>query len=160
MALHYLLDGYNIIHKIPGLDSKKLESQRENLIYLIQARSPQGSRKNAVTIVFDGQPGFGGFDIAAKYPRVIFTSGETADDRIKKIVEQAKNKKNIVVVSDDKEIQFYVRSLGAKIMAVADFLSMAETQVSAPLLKAKNIPRNLEREITSEMEQIWIKKDD
>ena len=53
--------------------------------------------------------------------RVIFSDGCSADDHIKRMVEEDADHKNCVVVSDDKDIFLYARSLGAKIMSVAAF---------------------------------------
>ena len=164
MSLHYLLDGYNIIKKTPSLASKKLEEGRQGLISLIENRQPQGSMKNTVTIVFDGQPGMLGRELSGTV-KVFFTSHETADERIKHVVAKAPNKKIFIVVTDDREIKYYVRALGAKVLSVKEFLEKTElpdqkksqkaTHVSE---KPKNISKTLEYEITSEFQKIWLNK--
>ncbi len=56
MSIHYLLDGYNIIHQMPAaLDLTKLEDQRRHLIRFVEQHRPQGSANNRVTIIFDGE---------------------------------------------------------------------------------------------------------
>src|SRR3989338_5991790 len=109
MSLHYLLDGYNIIHQIPKLANGTLEEQRQKLIAYIEQLRPQGSPSNQVTIVFDGQPQM--MQSLMRSPvKVTFSQNESADDKIKKLVYEAGNKKNIVVVTNDRDIQYAVRA--------------------------------------------------
>ena len=168
MALHYLLDGYNIIKQIEELASKKLEDGREGLIRFIELYHPQGSLKNSVTIVFDGKPGMSR-DPGEHFLKVIFTENESADDKIRKIVEQSSLKKSIVVVTDDRDIKYSVRSMGAAIMSVKEFCSKGKPnsfsdgiapQRSSDKEDAKHIPKTLEFKITKELEKIWLGKED
>src|SRR5437762_110274 len=121
MSLHYLLDGYNIIHQMPGELPGKLEDQRLKLIRYLEIHQPQGSSRNQITIVFDGK--FGVFGSAESGTiKVVFSKDETADELIKSMVDAAANHKNIVVVSDDRSVQYAVRALGAQVKAVSEFM--------------------------------------
>ena len=164
MSLHYLLDGYNIIHKIQGLAERELDDQRMGLVHFVETRRPQGSWRNKVIIVFDGQPGI----VQRDHPSdisIVFSQGESADDKIKRMVADASDKKNVVVVTNDRDIQYAVRSSGAQVCSVEDFLRKGS---AASLLKrnskksedvsVKNISKNLESMITKELENIWLKK--
>ena len=172
MSLHYLLDGYNILHQMPldvqgSLEHQgALQDQRGQLIQWLEVHRPQGSVKNAVTIVFDGKSGILGGPSLSSSMKVIFSQDESADGKIKSLVAQAPNKKSIVVVTNDKDVKFAVRALGAKVMGVQDFLSNIS---SPPLSKKGSLNRSVDREgsqkvsttleykITSELEQIWLK---
>ena len=103
--------------------------------------------------------------------KVIFSHGESADDTIRRIVSQAKNTKEIVVVSDDRDIQYAVRALGAKTSGSRAFLDRAKTpnknvkRAGARSAKQGNegiseagkyIPQTDESRITSEMSRIWL----
>jgi predicted RNA-binding protein with PIN domain len=187
MALHYILDGYNIIKQIENAVPHLLESERENLIHLIELYRPQGSLRNSVTIVFDGRSGV----ISRLEPSVVKTiftpTGESADDRIKRMVAEAKNKKCLVVVTDDRDIQYTVRPLGAAVVSVGEFLSRIKPKPvssspgrtkrqqkekglprgphhvswrEASEAEGKYIPKTLEDQITSELERLWGKDDD
>ena len=57
MSLIYLIDGYNVIHRIPALVDKDLETSRDHLIRLIEIHRPQGSLQNSVTVIFDSSSG-------------------------------------------------------------------------------------------------------
>jgi len=126
-----------------------------------------------VTIVFDGDlEVFGG--MSSSGAKVIFSQGESADDKIKKIVTQAQNTKSIVVVSDDRDIQYAVRALGATASGVREFLGQAklpkrekgagqikkDSRKSGSPEAAKYIPKSDESKITSEFEKIWLKPDE
>lgn len=146
---------------------KRLEERREGLIALIERYQPQGSWRNSVTIVFDGKS-----DVYAPLRhskvRIIFTLDETADEKIKRLVQQSPSRKSIVVVSDDRDIKYHIRALGATPMSVRDFLSkISEPKPAAMAARikgqapadTKRISKTLEQKITSELVEIWLGKD-
>jgi len=124
MSLQYIIDGYNIIKhsRFVGQLPKKTKDHREALVEFIKAQRLCGSSKNKITVVFDGYPDEQGLEKNTPI-EVIFSRDKSADERIKNIVEVSVNAKTIVVVSDDKEIKFIVRSLGADCIGVEDFVS-------------------------------------
>ncbi len=156
-----------MIHRIPALTQGSLEEQRARLLRLIESARPQGSFKNRVTVVFDGQVGIWGGERGTSV-EVVFSKAESADELLKKMVAGADNKKNIVVVTDDREIQYAVRAHGAAVRTPADFFARARPARAQGAKKsgrpggssqpAKHIPATLEYEITSELEKIWVKK--
>lgn len=157
MSLHYILDGYNIIKQLPSQNNKKLKSSRNALVYFIEQRHPQGSRRNKVSIVFDGREDVLPYreDSSAE---IIFAKGESADDRIKKMVEKSNNPKQIVVVTDDREIKFFVRHCGATVMKVAEFLAQGKTKTSdKDSGDEKHIPAEVQYHINEELKRIWLK---
>ncbi|MEI7998449.1 MAG: NYN domain-containing protein [Candidatus Omnitrophota bacterium] len=162
MSLHFLLDGYNIIKQTSSLSQGTLESQRQALLNWINITSPQGSIQNDVTIVFDGKHDVFGSHCASSV-RVIFTRGESADDLIKRIIEDSPTKRTWVVVSDDKDIKLYVRALGANVLTVKEFtvsLSKSKKLTSSKFQAAetgKYISLTDQAKITKELERIWIK---
>ena len=141
MSLHFLLDGYNIIKQTPDLNRGTLENQRLALIRWISQSSPQGSAQNSVMIVFDGKEEFFGSHSSGSI-KVVFSKGQSADDLIKKIVEQYPHKKNVVVVSNDKDITLYVRALGAGVLSVKEFIGTAPKK-SRPLSNQQHAQRPL-----------------
>jgi len=98
---------------------------------------------------------------------VVFSKAESADDTIKRMVADAPRKKNMVVVTDDRDIQYAVRAHGAKVKTPAEFFASARPSRSsragkadrphASLQEAKHIPKVLEYEINAELEKIWVK---
>jgi len=158
MSLHYILDGYNIIKQIPSLKLNKLKNGRDSLIRFIEEYHPQGSPNNKVTIVFDGDK-----DVLShrhSYPfDVFFSKGESADDRIRKIVQGSRNPKNIIVVTDDRELKFLIRSLRAQTISVQEFLGKAKRDTSRSKKESeKRISISAREEITQELRRIWLKQ--
>ncbi len=89
---------------------------------------------------------------------VYFTEYESADDRIKWLVEDAVNKKEIVVVTDDRDLLLYVRKLGAHVMSVGEFFSKVRSP-GAPSkggAEKKVISSTFEYNINQELEKLWI----
>jgi len=159
MSLHFVLDGYNLIKQDAGMAKLQLEAGRQALLRLIETQNLQGSPRNTVTIVFDGQMG-GDDSRYASGIRVIFTSGESADDRIKRMVDESASPKNMVVVTDDREIRYFVRALGARLAGSREFLRRNGTSSPKKFKSAstgKNMSHVAEGKITSDMAKIWLK---
>lgn len=151
--LHYLIDGYNVIGQMSFLSGKTLRGEREELIKFIEQKKPQG--KNKITVIFDGQENVFSFQQEKQEVEVIFSQGISADDKIKKMVEK-RDARQVVVVSDDKEIKFYVRSLGAKVLSVKEFVEKGLHRKKRVFSQEKKLPSQT-REITEEMEKLWLK---
>jgi predicted RNA-binding protein with PIN domain len=154
-----LIDGYNLIKRSSSLADKSLETGRQSLISFIEQRRPQGSERNRVTVVFDGKPGMYGLPNASEVS-VYFTEYESADDRIKWLVDEAVNKKELVVVTDDRDLMLYVRKLGAQVMSVSEFFGKVRTSGAPGKAGAdkKVITSAFEYNINQEFEKIWIDK--
>jgi hypothetical protein len=92
---------------------------------------------------------------------VIFSGKETADERIRKIVESSVNNVNTVLVSDDKEIRFLSRIFRAQCQSVEFFLSSKKGS-------GRKVPRKInadengitytqKEQINRELRQLWLK---
>ena len=88
---------------------------------------------------------------------VIFSRAESADERIKKLVELIPNPKNVVVVSDDKEIRLFAKSCRAELESVEEFLSFQDK-----LTRLKNGIPEIEltytqmHKINEELKKLWL----
>lgn len=134
----------------------KLEDQRQQLIQWIESRAPQGSLRNTVTVVFDGRSDVWGGGAVPSPVQIIFSREESADEKIIRMVEEAAHKKSVVVVTDDRSLQYSVRALGAKVSGVQTFLGQgAPVPVRRPE-SGKDISKTLEHKITSEFTKIWL----
>ena len=120
-----------------------------------------GSSRNQVTIVFDGQAGVISPEKTLGV-KVVFSSGETADDLIRRLVENAENKKSVYVVTDDKALGQSVRGLGAKVLSVKDFFGKSKER-NSKALKAKRVSEEkdistvAEFKINDELKKVWLK---
>jgi predicted RNA-binding protein with PIN domain len=160
MSLNYIIDGYNVIKQVSFLTGKKLRSGREGLVKFIEVYQPHGSRRNQVTLVFDGKADICSPQMESRI-HVIFSHGESADDKIKRMVECSKNPKCIVVVSDDKEIIFYCRSLGANISSVKEFIGnskIAKINKQNDYREEKvELDSGIAARITEDLRKLWVK---
>ena len=150
---------------LPSGAQNRLEDQRQQLIQWIESCQPQGSSRNTVTVVFDGrtdvwaafgEPRQRRGPNASSSVRVVFAQGESADEKIIRMVEETAHKKNIVVVTDDRSLQYAVRALGAKISGVKIFLGQGSSTSITRIESGKNISKTLEHTITSEFTEIWL----
>lgn len=111
MIPHYILDGYNVIHAIPTL--KKLLAHdalqaREQLAFLVSRLTMR--KKFRCTIVFDGVKPPEAPSASAHSPvHIVYSSPQTADMRIKSLIDQSKNRSLLVIISSDREILNYAR---------------------------------------------------
>ena len=162
MSLHYILDGYNIIKNSKLSFPDKLEDQRTALINFIKENKPCGSMNNKITVVFDAKKAGLGFlnqEVFDKSNiRIIFASQESADEKIKNLVESSKNPKNIIVVSDDKGIKFFIKSCGAVSLSPQEFINKTEVKLrKAQRPLAPELSYSQAEKINRELKKIWLK---
>lgn len=122
----YILDAYNVIHKIPRLSQaldKDLRTARDTLIALSGALASARGDISKIILVFDGNSEF--HDLPQSSPpkiKLVFSeTGEDADDRIRGILEQLAKERNKCVVSDDNSVRNHARAYLTRIMSVAEF---------------------------------------
>lgn len=123
MALHIVIDGYNLIrqsHSLAALDRYDMQAGRDALVDLLSAYKKV--RAYPITVVFDGaeaQVGMPrrdrvkGIDVRYSGP------GELADTVIKRIA--GREKERALVVSSDNELVNYVQSKGAAVISAVEF---------------------------------------
>jgi predicted RNA-binding protein with PIN domain len=162
-----LLDGYNVIRRIPQLqrqDARSLDAGREMLGRLCvdwKSRKPEISE---LIIVFDGDSavdGLPGYQKGAGV-RIVFTeTGEKADSRILAMVRQSVPAIECTVVSDDGEVARGSKLLGAKTISVSMFQDILTARAR---LEGRKDPRDdrksalsptEEREITDSLRKEW-----
>jgi len=104
---HYIIDGNNLIGKINFLykmQQKDRQHSREKLAFMID--NYFYDKKVKVTIHFDG---FKNLPIKLNQAKIVYSDRKTADDKIKNQIELANNRKNLVVVTSDNNIQEFAR---------------------------------------------------
>lgn len=149
--LVYIIDGFNLAHKIPSI--KKSASPQRDLIQYIYLHKLTGSNNNKVIIVFDGyMPAM--FQSECQF-EIIYSGQKTADDVIKQRLDNLKNRSQIIVVTDDREIRDYVKQKCAVSVRVGEFLK--EKKIAKPENR-KDISYVLQKEITDELRKVWLKE--
>ncbi len=160
MSLLYIIDAYNTINHITftSIRKKTKDPQRALLEFLKNRRLGKKS-KNKITVVFDGYPQVSAQNLEEANINVVFSREETADARIKRLVESSKSPKNIVVVSDDREIIFFIKSIGARSIGVEEFINPEEKvqrkkeDLIKPELNFSQISK-----INQELKALWLDK--
>jgi len=119
----YLVDGNNVMALKPGWHRDKAAARRR-LIHELSALV--AARRVKVRVVFDGAPDED-FPDGVKYKSVhIFYAkrGSNADTRIKDMVRRSSFKRDMVVVSSDRDLSSFARRQGTKTMASVQFRRM------------------------------------
>lgn len=146
--LLYIIDGFNLLHKIRSL--KNSASPHQDLINHIRRNRLTGSRNNKVIIVFDGKINH---EIHERDYEVVFSQQISADEVIKKRTAAIKNKRQVVVITDDRQIRDDIKRQGASCRHIADFIKVKRKNIEVQ----KKISYSLQREITEELRKIWLK---
>jgi predicted RNA-binding protein with PIN domain len=130
----YLVDGHNLIPKV-GLRLDSMDDEME-LVSILQEFARL--KRQQVEVYFDGAPiGFDGVrkigTIRAHFVRL----GQTADHAIRmRLNHMAKDARNWVVVSSDREVQSYARMAHAQYISSEEFVKSLRAASSAPQTKS------------------------
>ncbi|MFA5115282.1 MAG: NYN domain-containing protein [Candidatus Omnitrophota bacterium] len=160
MSLRFIIDGYNVIrHRSFPINITGKTTPHHALLSYIRNNRLCGSAKNRVTVVLDGFGSAGRRSPLMPAAEIIYSEEESADERIKRIVEESGNPRNLVVVSDDREIRFFVRSKGARVLKVEDFVNPRRLRIVSKEEPAK--PELSSEEVSflnEELKGLWLKE--
>ncbi len=106
--------------------------------------------------MFDGYPGDTLDNSEEGGIKIIFSRTESADERIKKMLELNPDLKNVIVVSDDKEIKFFAGSCGAKAQAVEDFIQPKGRSTQRKVEPEPEISYSQMHKINEELKKLWL----
>lgn len=161
MSLQYIIDGYNLInnpHFRPAV--KLLSNPCHCLADFIKLNKLTGSKNNTITLIFDGYPPAG-----QEIPReaglvCLFSRGIEADELIKQVVEKSACPKNIIVISDDQEVQLMSRFLHARACGVGEFICGKKNKRPDPAAAADTADFKLTfsaiQKINAELRKKWL----
>lgn len=123
--MSYLIDGNNVMAQRVGWHRDKPGARRKLLDEV--AKFAQMNRIS-VTVVFDGAPEQHVADGSSyRGVRVFYAErGSNADERIKRLVEESRERRTLWVVTSDRELSDYVRRCGARIIRSGDFRKRIE----------------------------------
>ena len=120
--LHYIIDGNNVIGKIPelfALQKNDKQRSREQLVFLLQRYFRD--KKINLTLHFDG---YANSPLPLSKGKIVYSENRTADSLIKENIERIKNRKNIILVTSDNELINFGRACGCTIISSKDFGAM------------------------------------
>ena len=117
--LHYIIDGNNVIGKIPDLfklQKSDKQRSREQLVYLLQKYFQ--NKKINLTLHFDG---YANTPLSLPKGKIIYSENKLADSLIKENIEKIKNRKNIILITSDNELRNFGKACGCTIISSKDF---------------------------------------
>ncbi|MDX6272524.1 MAG: uncharacterized protein QOD28_3747 [Acidobacteriota bacterium] len=135
--MSYLIDGNNVMGQRVGWHRDRVRARRGLLDEL--ARFASGGRAR-VAVVFDGTPDEHFADGSSyRGVRVYYAErGSDADERIKTLVEQARERRTLVVVTSDRALAEYVRRCGAQVVRAGEFRRRMEEAAAAAAAATQN----------------------
>lgn len=138
----YLIDGHNLIPRVPGIHLHDVEDEIQ-LIDLLKDYC-RNTRSRAEVYFDNAPPGSAG---QKKFGRVIshfIRQGRTADDAIRlRLRKLGRASKNWTVVTSDREIIAGAREAGANWMSTIDFAS---------LIASNRLSRGLQPDLDADLE--------
>jgi predicted RNA-binding protein with PIN domain len=150
--LKYLVDGHNLISKLPGL-SLSMPDDEQRLIEVLRQYCLHG--RHQVEVFFDaappGQAGTYNFgQVTAHFVR----QGQTADDAIRKRLASLKRSaKTRVVVTSDRSVQAAAREAHASVVSSEDFVT--SIRVSAQATKS-DVSTQKDEQLSEAEIQEWM----
>ena len=123
--MSYLIDGNNVMAQRVGWHRDKPGTRRVLMDELAEFARAKRAR---VEVVFDGAPEPHFADGASYRGIKVYYSdrGSNADERIKRIVDSAKERRTLHVVTSDRELASYVRRCGVQVIRSGDFRKRME----------------------------------
>lgn len=158
----YLVDGNNVMAQRVGWHRDKSGARRALLDELARFAQARGLR---VAVVFDGAPERH-FPEGSSFRgvRVFYAErGSNADERIKRMVEAARERRTLKVVTSDRALADYVRSLGAPTVRAGEFRRRVEdalTETDRRVKKDQELRGVAEEEVDGWMRYFGVAPED
>jgi hypothetical protein len=127
----YLIDGHNLIPKA-GL---RLDSPDDEMELVVILQEFARLKRQQVEVYFDGAPvGYDGTRSLGTIRAHFIRQGQTADNAIRaRLNRMAKDARNWIVVSSDREVQSSARTMHAQYISAEEFVkSLRELRDSIP----------------------------
>lgn len=127
----FLVDGHNLIPKIPGLSLRQLDDETELTRLLAEYCR---KRRQKVEVFYDGAPpGHAARQQFALLTAHFIRKGQTADEAIRlRLVHLGKEARNWQVVSSDRRVQTEAKALGARVLNADQFAADVLDALRAP----------------------------
>jgi len=126
-----IIDGNNLLHKISGLKSLLKENPDAAYLSLYESLKTKLNRNEKLILVFDGFS-----NIQSK--NIIFSGAITADEVIRKYIEDNYERQKIALVSSDNGIKSIAEKCGCEILNSEDFIVIKKKEKSVEQLLKKD----------------------
>lgn len=124
--MSYLVDGNNLIGR--RADSLARRELMDALAAFVAAKQVK------LSVVFDGAPeDFFGDGATYRGVKIFYAErGASADERIKRFVEESRERRTLIVVTSDRQLSDYVRRCGARVVNCREFRARLKESAGAP----------------------------
>ena len=143
---YVIIDGYNLLHKIPGLRNLMKENPDSAQMSLLESVRRCMNHGERLVMVLDGYSNFRSNDI-------IYSGNVTADEVIRSFIEDHYAKDSITVVSSDSYITGLAKVCGCEVIKSEDFVKLNK-------LSDLSLPRKEKKETKEEEKPTDISKKD
>lgn len=120
--MHYLIDGHNLIGKMPDIE---LDDPDDEIKLVLRLRSwTARTRSRRATVIFDhGLPGGQDRGLSTSKVQVIFAStARTADSILIKRIKSARNPREFTIVSSDNHIRRQAEARRMPLLKAEEFV--------------------------------------
>lgn len=155
--MNYIIDGHNLISKIPGLSLSMLDDE-QRLIEILN-RFGQLSR-HKIEVYFDGAPiGQAGARNFSRVRAFFVPQRQTADDAIRKrLVRLGHSAQNWVVVTSDRSVQSAAHAAHAQVMSSEGFAELMQNsllRLSLPV-PTENVETSRDKPLSEAEVNEWL----
>jgi len=158
----FIVDGYNVIHKIPSLEQQlgnSLEAARKALVELVKRSKPSNTK---CIIVFEGKDEYKDMVLPQNNCgiKVVFTkTNQEADRYIVDMLKAESRPRDFTIVSEDNYVCNHARGFGADFMSASTFLKGASyDRCNKKDYKGEEKPGFADmQKITEELKKLWAK---
>jgi len=136
--MHYLIDGHNLIGKMPDIQLSDPNDEVKLVLRLQEWLNGRSSQQ--ATVIFDGRRLMGGVSnpLSSRQLTVIFSpDGIIADDLIIRRIKQVKNIAAYTVVSSDRMVANAAQSIRMKTLSSDEFIERAGFVFDIPKKKKR-----------------------
>ncbi len=150
-----IVDGYNVIHRVPELQrllDRGLEEARAELI--LQIKSMLTWKRVEVVLVFDGNHMGGPAQPVTGHDRlrVVFSRAPVkADPVMQSLIKGEDRPARVTLVSDDQEMVSFARSMGARTLSAQGFYDRLHRR-----LRGEDLNRKFDYDISADELEEWI----
>lgn len=141
--LFYLIDGNNVIRANPEWDRLFVSNPDNAKNYFVQKVVDYfRGKKNIVTIFFDGFSFDHSFTKVSNNVNLKHAKNKTADEIILITIEKTKNKKNIVVVTDDKSLSSKIKLYQCRLISSQEFIKSLISYENRDIKQHENLSKS------------------
>ncbi len=142
-----LIDGHNLIGRLPDLDLADVNDEVE-LVRRLRVYCHRHRRK--ATLVFDaGLPGGRDLWLSAPPVEVVFASpGSSADAVVRERIRRARDPRGLLVVSSDRSLQRAAQARGARVVPAEEFAAALAAPLPAARPEKPDSPTSVDEWLT------------